>query len=135
MSFSSLITISNRFAHCRPLLDLDDIHLKHKYLDILLAATAVDVNGSLFPFVYAIIDAENDDNWLWFLHHIREIIECYVSLFLQSGELVFLSNRQKRLLDNVDQVFLDSYHDYCLRYFQDNFHHEFKNVELKELLW
>lgn len=88
------------FAHCRPLLGLDGTHLKHKYLGILLAATAVDANGSLFPFTYAVVNAENDDNWLWFLRHAREIIERYAPLFLQPGGLVFLSDRQKGLFDN-----------------------------------
>ena len=34
---------------------------------ILLATTAIDAIGSLFPLAHAVVDAENDDNWLWFL--------------------------------------------------------------------
>jgi MuDR family transposase/MULE transposase domain len=51
------------FAHCRPVIGLDGAHLKGKYFGILLSATAVDANGSLFPLAFAVVDAENDDNW------------------------------------------------------------------------
>ena len=34
---------------------------------ILLTATGADANGSLFPLADAVVDAENDVNWFWFL--------------------------------------------------------------------
>lgn len=63
------------FAYYHPILDLDGTHLKHKYqgsnicqmfliLGILLAVTVIDVNGQLFPLAHAVVDVENDDNWL-----------------------------------------------------------------------
>ena len=42
------------FCHCLPILGLDGTHLKSKYQGILLAATAVDANGSLFPLAYSV---------------------------------------------------------------------------------
>ena len=53
---------ANGFGDCRPVLGLNGAHLKAKYLGILLAATGIDANGSLFPLAYAVVDAENDDN-------------------------------------------------------------------------
>ena len=38
-------------------------YLKSKYLNILIAATGIDANRVLFPLSYAVVDAENDDNW------------------------------------------------------------------------
>ena len=73
------------FAYCRPLLGLDGTHLKSKYKGILLAATATDANGQLFPLAYAIVSIENDDNWLWFLCLLREVIEANALMFLTSG--------------------------------------------------
>ena len=70
------------FSHCRPLLGLDGTHLITRYQGILLAATAVDANGSLFPLAYAVVDAENDDNWLWMLRLIRQVIERHAPHFL-----------------------------------------------------
>ena len=48
---------------CKPLLELDGTHLTSKYGGILLAATATNAQGQLFPFAFAIVSVENDDNW------------------------------------------------------------------------
>ena len=64
-AFHVLQRLGCRFEHCHPLIGLDGTHLKSKYQGILLAATGVDANGSLYPLTYAVVDAENDDNWLW----------------------------------------------------------------------
>ena len=55
------------FVHCHPLIGLDSTHLKTRYQGILLAATAVDALGQLFPLAYAVVSAENNENWLWML--------------------------------------------------------------------
>jgi MULE transposase domain/MuDR family transposase/SWIM zinc finger len=123
------------FSYCRPLLGLDGTHLKTRYQGILLAATAVDANGSLFPVAYAVVDAENDDNWLWMLKLLREVIQRSAPTFLQLKTLTFLSDRQKGLVEGVEYVFPDSFHGYCLRHLCDNFNKQFKHPELKSLLW
>ena len=46
---------------------------------VLLAATGVDANGSLYPLAYAVVDAENDDNWLWMLRVLRKMHTTYPS--------------------------------------------------------
>ena len=124
------------FAHCLPILGLDGTHLKSKYLGILLAATAVDALGSLFPLAHAVVDAENDENWLWFLTTLRQnVIELNAPGFLEDGRLVLLSDRQKGLLDGVEAIFPLNPHGYCIRHLQENFHKIFKNTELTGLLW
>ena len=123
------------FAYCRPLLGLDGTHLMSRYQGILLAATAVDATGSLFPLSHAVVDAENDDNWSWFLALLRQVISQHASSFLNPGTLTFLSDRQKGLLDGVQNHFPDSPHAYCLRHLEDNFHKAFKHPKLKSLLW
>ena len=55
-------TSRNDFAFYHLILDLDDIHLKTKYLDILLIITAVDANNQLFSVVFEVIDTENNQN-------------------------------------------------------------------------
>src|SRR5213078_2037598 len=64
----------NASSDCTPVVGLDGTHLKSKYLGILLAATGVDANRSLFPLAHADVDSENDENWLFFLRLLHDII-------------------------------------------------------------
>jgi|SRR5271170_2092212 len=97
--------------------------------------------SSLFPLAYAVVDAENDTNWLWFLQHLRKVLQTHQNSMLRNdpGSLVFLSDRQKGLLEGVSELFPGSPHAYCLRHLQENFHKKFKNSdkkhELSHLLW
>lgn len=74
-------------AHCRPLLGLDGTHLKTRYQGILLTAVAVDANGQLFPVAYAVVNAENDDNWLWMLNVLHQVVENNAPHFLEGKVL------------------------------------------------
>src|SRR5271169_4141729 len=90
--FVCYVASAGGFAYCRALIGLDGTHLSHKYLGILLTATAVDANGSLFPLAFGVVDAENKDNWLWFLRLLRSAISQHASVHLARPEtLVFLS--------------------------------------------
>ena len=123
------------FIYCRPILGLDGTHLKAKYRGVLLAATAVDSNGSLFPLASAVVDAENDENWVWFVGLLREIIEEYASALLAPQALTFISDRQKGLLDGVQLSFPNSPHGYYLRHLYENMYKEFKHPKLKGFLF
>jgi hypothetical protein len=129
------------FSHCLPIIGLDDIYLRvSKYLGILRTAIALDANGSLFPIIYAVVDVENDDNWLWFLRTHRSVFEKYTPQFLEFQStsltvLTLLSDRQKGLIEGVASVFEHTPHGHCLRYLEENFHKQFSYKELKRLLW
>lgn len=125
------------FMFCRPLLGLDGTHLKTKYFGILLTATAVDANGQLFPVAFGVVDAENDRNWLWFLELLHHVIsQCAPAQLAAPEKLIFLSDRQKGLIDGVNTVFPDSPHGYCMRHLADNMRKAgFKHKELLTLLW
>ena len=49
--------------------------------------------------------------------------------------LVFLSDRQKGLLEGVPLIFPGCPHGYCLRHLYENLHKNFKNPALRHLLW
>ncbi|XP_028087434.1 uncharacterized protein LOC114288146 [Camellia sinensis] len=58
------------FQFCRPLLFVDGTFLKGH----LLAATSKDGNQGLFPLDFAIVDPENQDNWMWFLSQLLKAV-------------------------------------------------------------
>src|SRR5271169_3635530 len=135
------------FAVCCLVLGLDGTHLTSKYRGaiiiffvtnssgILLTATASDANGSLFPLAYAVVDAENDNNWHWFNQLLRNVIQQHAPAFLVPRTLTFVSDRQKGILESVERHFPDSPHSYCLRHLYDNMHKQFKHPQLKTFLW
>ena len=94
----------------------------------ICSVTAIDVDaaGALFPLAYAVVNVENDDNWLWFIRQLHQIIEAHAATYLVPGVLTILSDRQKGLIEGVETVFPHSPHGYCLRHLWDNMHKEFK---------
>jgi MULE transposase domain/SWIM zinc finger len=133
--FVSFAASGAGFAYCRPVLGLDGTHLKSRFKGILLSATAVDAKGSLFPLAYAVVDAENDKNWAWFVECLRTVIQQHAPAYLTPGKLTFLSDRQKGLLEAVERLLPGSPHGYCLRHLYDNFHKEFKTPILQTFLY
>jgi len=134
------------FAHCRPLLGLDgtpfDTHISRHILSlmslivgILLAATAIHATVCLFPLMHAVVDAENNDNWLEFLQLLSTVIQSHALQSLIDKALVFLSDRQKGLLDGVNLVSPHCPHGYCLKHLEVNSHKKFKNKEPTQFLW
>jgi MULE transposase domain len=67
------------------------MHLKNKCFGILLTATSADANGSLFPLAFAVVDAENDSNWLWFLQILHHVISQHAPTLLTIPDKVDIS--------------------------------------------
>lgn len=118
---------------CRPLLFLDSIPLKSKYQGTLLAATAADGDDGVFPVAFAVVDAETDENWHWFLLQLK-------SAFSITCPITFVADRQKGLKESIAQIFKDSYHGYCLQYLTEQlirdlkgqFSHEVKRLMIED---
>ena len=100
---------------------------------ILLGATGVDANDSLFPLAW---DIENNENWLWFLRNLHRVIEANAVQFLRPAALTFLSDRQKGILEAVSDEFPSSHHGYCLKHLEQCFKNTgFKSKDLCSQLW
>jgi len=98
---------------CRKILFVDGSHLSGPYEGTLLSAVALDADDHLFDVAYAIVAAENNDEWLWFLTVIRE---CLGGL-----QPVIMSDRNPALLFSVPRVFGIENHTYCVRNVRENF--------------
>lgn len=117
---------------CRPLIGLDRTVLKSKYLGTMLYATSFDGDGALFPLAFGVVDEENDDNWMWFLAELHNLLETNTE---NMPRLTILSDRQKSIADAVDANFPTAFHGFCLRHLSESFRKEFNNTMLVNLLW
>ncbi|GMJ11148.1 MUSTANG 7 [Hibiscus trionum] len=127
-------SLSGFVEGCRPLLFLDSIPLKSKYQGMLLTATAADGDDSVFPVAFAVVDAETNDNWHWFLLQLKPAVS-------KSSPLTFIADRQKGLQESISEIFKGSYHGYCLRYIAEQlvrdlkgqFSQEVKRIMIEDL--
>lgn len=113
---------------CRSLLFLDSTPLNSKYQGMLLSATSADGNDDIFPVAFAVVDAETDENWLWFLIQLRSAVST-------SRPITFVADIKKGLTESIADVFDNGYHGYCLRYLTENFKkvsHEVKRLLIAE---
>jgi|UniRef100_A0A2N9I955 hypothetical protein len=117
---------------CRPLIGLDRTPLKSKYLGTLLFATGFDGDGALFPLAFGVVDEENDDNWMWFLSELHNLLEINAE---NMPRLTILSDRQKGIVDGVEANFPTAFHGFCMHHLSDSFRKEFNSTILINLLW
>ncbi|KAL6847051.1 hypothetical protein ACP4OV_022904 [Aristida adscensionis] len=117
---------------CRPLIGLDRTILKNKYLGTLLLATGFDGDGALFPLAFGVVDEETDENWVWFLSELHELLENNTE---NMPRLTILSDRRKGIIDGVEFNFPTAFHGYCMRHVSETFKKEFNNPVLVNLLW
>lgn len=119
---------------CRPLIFLDSIPLKSKYQGALLAATAADADDGVFPVAFAIVDAESDDSWHWFLLQLKSELSTSVPI-------TFVADRENGLKNSIAEIFEGSFHAYCLRYLteqlfrdlKEQYSHEVKRLMIEDL--
>lgn len=117
---------------CLPIVGLDAIQLKSKYLSTFLSATSFDADGGLFPLAFGVVDVENDESWTWFLSHLHKTLEVNTETI---PPIIFLSDGQKGIMDSVRMKFPNSSHAYCMRHLSESIGKEFKNSRLVQLLW
>ncbi|CAL8167144.1 unnamed protein product [Prunus armeniaca] len=92
----------------RPVVGLDAYHIKGQHLGQLLSVVGVDPNNDMYPIAYA--------TWTWFFELLA------VDLGIESSNgYVFITNRQKGLIDAVGDMFPNSKHRHCLKHLHANF--------------
>ncbi|XP_038699667.1 uncharacterized protein LOC119996960 [Tripterygium wilfordii] len=71
------------FCTCiRPVICVDETHLKGKYLGTLFVATCLDGNNQVYPLAFGVGDAENDDACTCFFEKLNGAIGSMHNMFL-----------------------------------------------------
>ncbi|CAL2264960.1 unnamed protein product [Prunus armeniaca] len=101
------------FRWCRPLLFIDATYFKSKYKGQLIGATGRDGNQGFFPFAFAILDSENEENWRWFFENLAKV------LTPQGRTITFVSDHNKDVIEAVSNIFPTSHHAFCLNHLKE----------------
>ncbi|XP_022853496.1 uncharacterized protein LOC111374964, partial [Olea europaea var. sylvestris] len=117
-------------AGCSPVIGLDGCFLKTTHEGQLLAAVGIDGENCMFPVAWAVVDAENRANWTWFIEQLLVDIEMY-----NSRACTFISDKQKGLVEALNQCCEGAEHRYCARHLYSNFTLKHKGLTLKNLFW
>ena len=98
---------------CRKILFVDGAHLSGTYEGTILSAVALDADDHLFNVAYAVVSAENVDEWFWFF---TVLFECVGKM-----QPVIMSDRNQGFIYAVPRAFGIENHSYCLRHVRKNF--------------
>ncbi|KAK3229926.1 hypothetical protein Dsin_001807 [Dipteronia sinensis] len=114
----------------RPILGLDGCFIKGYHVGQLLTAVGVDPNNQIYPVAYALVESECKETWLWFLELLGVDLELN-----NSHGIVWITNKQKGLIDAIREMFPHSEHRFCVKHFYNNFKAPHRGLMLKQLLW
>ena len=67
---------------CRPIIGLDAAFMKWDIKGQMLAAVGRDGDNRIFPIAWAVVEVEDNPNWLWFVQLLKK------DLGLEDGEAV-----------------------------------------------
>ena len=88
---------------CRPVICLDECHLKTKYGGVMLCAVGMDPNDCIYPPAFAVVEVENTDTWKWFLSNLKSDLG-----IVNTDPWTIMSDKQKGLIKGVRQHFPDA---------------------------
>ncbi|KAM3248701.1 hypothetical protein P3L10_010470 [Capsicum annuum] len=85
-AFVALDACIRGWKYCRPIVVIDDTHLRSTYEGTMLTTTILDAGGHILPLAYAIVDSENDASWIWFF-------KCFGIAYRERENMCFVSDR------------------------------------------
>ena len=121
------------------MISINTIFLYGKYIRKLIIAMAQDVNNSVYPLAFVVVEEESQSSWYWFLDCIKK----YVTT-LEGICIIF--DRHTRIMSAIDAILAiddeddDSlrpsnlYHWFCLRHVASNFNERYHDKQLKNVI-
>jgi len=113
---------------CRPYLSVDSTFLMGKFRGQLCVACAVDGHNWMYPVVVGVIDSETNENWIWFMKRLRDVIgsPLGLTLYTDCGQAV---------MAGVSEVFPNAEHRECMWHLVQNFKKRFHGQVFDDHLW
>ena len=100
---------------CRPYLGIDSTALNGRWNGHLPSATTVDGHNWMYPLAYSFIFSEMENNWTWFMNHLKKAIGDPPLLAVCTDACKGLENTMKNVFPNAEQreCFFPSYEKFC----------------------
>nr|GEX79289.1 pentatricopeptide repeat-containing protein [Tanacetum cinerariifolium] len=114
----------------RTVIALDGCFLKKPNVGEILTAIGRDGNNHIFLVAWAIVNAENKDNWSWFLDLLGDDLD----MPTRKG-LTLISDPHKGLIQAVKDVMPHAKHRQCARHIYEGFRKQFSCVKFRSLFW
>lgn len=108
------------------LIQVDGTFLKTNFKHQLLAAVGIDSFGKIYPIAIAIVSIENISNWNFFMINLRKSFD---NFDIDFNKLIFVSDREKGLLNSIDAIFPETENFYCTRHLGKNLKQRYKSPE------
>nr|GEV01943.1 multidrug resistance-associated protein 5 [Tanacetum cinerariifolium] len=89
----------------RRIITLDGCFLKSHNQGKILTVIGRDGNNHIYPVAWAVVNAENKDNWTWFLELLEEDLGC-----IRGNGLTIMSDQHKGLIEVVKDVMPNAEH-------------------------
>ncbi|XP_010682934.3 uncharacterized protein LOC104897696 [Beta vulgaris subsp. vulgaris] len=115
---------------CRKVVCIDGCFLKTFLGGQLLCAISRDGNNQMFPICWAVVEAENNEAWKWFLENLKKDLPGF------GGEdCTIISDQHKSIMHGVKTIFPDVEHRNCARHIWPSWHKKHRGDGLKEKFW
>ncbi|KAL2944917.1 Zinc finger CCHC domain-containing protein 12 [Bienertia sinuspersici] len=136
LGFSSIFIsfracLDGLFAGCRGLIGVDGTFLKGNYGGVLLSAMALDGNNEMFPVSWAIVLAEDDECWRFFIYHLKSVL---VSSD-RGDNWCIISDRHKSIDKACNEIWPTVDRRYCCKHLSVNFKGVFPRPKMWQLFW
>ncbi|XP_024922262.1 uncharacterized protein LOC107433317 isoform X2 [Ziziphus jujuba] len=79
-----------------------------------------------FQQAFAVVDAESEDNWRWFLTELKSALEMELKQLSTSQQFTFVADFQNGLKELLAEIFDKCYHGYCLRHLAEKLNRDLK---------
>lgn len=114
----------------RPLIGLDECHIKGNHPWQILIAVGIDSNNGMYPIAFAIAEVENQETWTWFLEYLMRDLK-----MVWDKSYTFITDKQKGLGNAIADLFTSAKHRHCVRHLYNNFKSKHAGERLKQSLW
>ncbi|XP_016499822.1 uncharacterized protein LOC107818341 [Nicotiana tabacum] len=111
-------------AKKRPIVVVDESHLKSYYIGTFFSASSLDGAGHILPLVYGVIDSENDAAWIWFFEQFK-------IAYGGRENMCIVSDRNESIIKSISRVYPDVPHFACIWDLWNNVYNKFKKSHAK----